>query len=130
MPALRYWRRYMPVMPASASAAITVLATLRATHSVVSVVKVSVAGWLIWTAMKMDPATAAATAAALVRPVAVMFTTGSWIPVPDEVSGDVVDARSRLGAGTSHDDVTGLVIRPRDVVVTGRVGAGPARPRG
>src|SRR3954454_16252126 len=67
MPALRCWRRYIPVMPARASAAITVLAQLRATHWVVSVVNASLPGWPIWTAMKMDPATAAAAAAAFVR---------------------------------------------------------------
>ena len=89
----------------------TILAQLRATHWVVSVVKVSVAGWLIWTAMKMAPATAAAAPAALMRPVAVMFMSGLLVrPVPDRVSGDVVDARSRVGEATSHDDVTGLVI--------------------
>ena len=74
---MRYWRRYMPVMPARASAIMTILATSRVTHWVVSVVKVSVAGCLICTATKMDPATAAAAAAAFVRPVAVMVMTGS-----------------------------------------------------
>ena len=77
MPALRYWRRYMPVMPARASAIMTILAVSRTTHWWVSVVKVSAAGWPIWTAMKMDPATAAATPADLVRPVAVMGMAGS-----------------------------------------------------
>ncbi len=62
---MRYWRRYMPVMPASASAAMTILARSRTTHWVVSVVKLSIGGWLIWTAMKMAPATAAAAPAAL-----------------------------------------------------------------
>ena len=109
MPALRYWRRYMPVMPASASATMTLLAISRVTHWVVSVVKVSVAGCLIWTAMKMDPATAAAAPAALVRPVAVMVMTAP-APGAGRVSGDVMDARSRGGEATSHDDVTGLVI--------------------
>jgi len=41
----------------------------------------------------------------------VMFMTGSLFRAPDRVSGDVVDARSRVGEATSHDDVTDLVIQ-------------------
>src|SRR3954447_15982099 len=116
-PALRCWCRYMPVIPASARAAITALAQLRATHWVVSVVKESNDGWPIWTTMKMAPATAAAAAAALVRAVAVTFMTGSWCRVPNGVFGDVLDARSRVGEYASHDDVTGFVISLAGVVL-------------
>src|SRR3954453_16209407 len=64
----------MPVMPASARAVITALAVQRTTHSLVSVRKLSKGGWLIWTAMKMAPAAAAAMPAAWVsvRVVTVM----------------------------------------------------------
>ena len=68
-------------MPASARAAITVLAQLRATHWVVSVVKESKGGWPIWTVMKMAPATAAAAPAALVRPLVVTFMRCSLVLV-------------------------------------------------
>ena len=51
-------------------------------------------GWSTWTATKMLPATAAATPAALVRPVLVTFMVGSWTVVAGG-SGDVQDARKR-----------------------------------
>src|SRR5215207_7137893 len=81
--------RMVAAMTATARADITILAQLRTTHSVVSVVKDSVGGWLIWTAMKMLPATAAAAPAALVRLLVVTFMTGSFGLAPGGVSGDV-----------------------------------------
>src|SRR6478735_4232562 len=99
----------MPVMPASARAAMTTLAVLRSAHSVVSTEETTIGGWLIWTVMKMAPATAAAAPAALVRPVAVTFMTGSWFRVPGG-SGDIQDARRRVGEATSHEDVTDMMI--------------------
>ena len=67
----------------------TALAVQRITHSLVSVRKVSVGGWLIWTAMKMAPAAAAQTPAARVR-----LRGGDghgWLlgPGPGGVPGDV-----------------------------------------
>ena len=47
--------------------------------------------------MKMAPAAAAATPAALVRLVVVTVMAGSWVLVPGGVSGDVQDARNRRG---------------------------------
>ena len=87
----------------------TTLAVLRSAHSVVSTEATTIGGWLIWTAMKMAPATAAAAPAALVRPAAVTFMTGSWFWLPGG-SGDIQDARRRVGEPTSHEDVTGMVI--------------------
>ena len=55
-------------------------AELRTTHSVVATEATSMGGWLIWTAMKISPATAALTPAARVRPVVVMVMTDSWVP--------------------------------------------------
>ncbi len=54
----------------------TILAMLRATQALVSVVNVSLPGCPICTATKMAPAAAAAAAAALVRAVAVIGHEG------------------------------------------------------
>src|SRR5690348_10044306 len=75
--------------------------------------------------MKMAPAAAAATPAALVSPVGVTVMAGSWSSVlaPGGVSGDVIDRRKRPGERTSPSDVTRLVIadpgRSRTSVTTG-----------
>ena len=74
-------------MPASASAAMTALAELRSTHSAVSTVATSIGGWLIWTAMNSEPATAALMPAARVSPVGVMVMSGSWSWVPGGGAG-------------------------------------------
>src|SRR5262245_50909095 len=102
----------MPVMPANARTVITIFAVSRTAISVVSRCATSAGGCLIWTPMKIDPATAAAAPAALVRPLLVMVMGApgsSWFCVPDRLSGDRRDARRRLGDATSHDDVIGLV---------------------
>src|SRR4051794_2898473 len=104
----------MPVIPASANAAITALALLRTAHWVVSAEAATIGGCLIWTAMKMPPATAAATPAARVRLAAVTFMADSlFLLWPDGVSGDVRNDRKRHGEVTSPRDVTGLVIGSR-----------------
>jgi hypothetical protein len=66
----------MPVMPASASAAMTTLAMLRTTQSVVVTDVTSMGGWLIWTAMNSSPAIAAEMPAARARLRVVMVMTG------------------------------------------------------
>ena len=66
-------------MPTSASAAMTAFAVLRTTQSVLATEARSMGGWLIWTAMKISPATAALMPAARVRLVVVMVTTDSWV---------------------------------------------------
>ena len=66
-------------MPTSASPDITSFAVLRTSQSVVSTLATSIAGWLIWTAMKIVPATAAAAPAALIRPLLVTFTVSSFV---------------------------------------------------
>jgi hypothetical protein len=101
-------------MPASAAAAMTVFALWRTTHSVVVTEETSMAGWLIWTAMKRAPATAAEMPAAWVRPFVVTVMVGSLVLVrePGGMSGHVTDARNRRGDPASPCDVTWWVIRP------------------
>src|SRR6476469_6103864 len=103
----------MPVIPASAAAAMTVFAVWRTTHSVVVTEETSMGGCLIWTAMKRSPATAAEMPAALVRPVVVTVMAGSLVlgRDPGEMSGHVMDATNRRGDLASPCDVTQLVIR-------------------
>src|SRR3954470_20701071 len=101
----------MPVMPASASAVITALALQRTTHSLVSVRKLSMGGWLIWTPMKMAPAAAAQRPAAGGRGWAVMFMSRPLgVRCRAGVSGDERDVRDPHGEATSPRDVTGVVI--------------------
>ena len=50
----RTWRRYIPVIPARANAAMITLAVWRTTQSWVVTESTFMAGWWIWTAMKIS----------------------------------------------------------------------------
>src|SRR5690242_6422908 len=121
----------MPVMPASASAA---MSTLRVSRTAIWVVWIEVAsrcGWPIWTAMKIAPAAAAAAPAALVRLLLVTFMVAPGSRWRTRCPADVPDARSRLGEATSQDDVIGLVILPGGRLQQAELAcAGDCRPAG
>src|SRR4029453_1933516 len=104
----RTWLRYMPVIPASASAHIRTLREFRMTSSAVVMEATSPCGWLMLTPMKIAPATAAQTPAAWVRRVAVivMARFPSLGLGAGRMSDGVQDVRNRRGAGTSPHDVT------------------------
>src|ERR1044072_912168 len=96
----------MPVMPARASAAMSVLSTLRTAQSVVVTEASSMGGVWISPPMNSRPDTTAAMPAARVRVVGVTVMSGSFrhfAAVPRGIS----DGRNERGDRTSHDDVTG-----------------------
>ena len=82
------WRRYMPVMPTSARAAISTFSELRTAHSVVSTEVTSEWGCLIWTPMKISPAAMAATPAARLRVAGVGVMSVALLLVRDGRRGD------------------------------------------
>src|SRR5215217_2381473 len=108
-PFRRTWLRYMPVIPASASAAIRTFREFRMTSSVVVMEATSTCGSLMLTPMKIAPAAAAQTPAAWGeagrrdRHGEVPFSLGL---VAGRMSDGVQDGRNRRGAGTSPHDVT------------------------
>src|SRR5664279_4842048 len=93
MPFRRTWFRYMPVMPATASAANTTL-RYSLTFTFADVMEVVVSwGWPIWTAMKMVPPAIAATAAARVSPDVVTVTANLPAALADAVGAQTPERR-------------------------------------
>src|SRR5829696_5136447 len=103
----------MPVMPASARAAISTFNELRTAHSVVVTALTSEGGWLIWTPMKISPAATAATAAPRKRVVGVMVIS---LPVwfyPWRPPRVCLQRRKRRGDCASPHDVNDDVTQKR-----------------
>src|SRR4029079_3514558 len=95
LPVWRTWRRYIPVMPARARAAMIILAQLRISGAVVATGATVMGGCLTWTAMKIAPATAALMPASRVRLLVVTVMVGSLSLGGRAASGDV----ATLGTG-------------------------------
>src|SRR4029453_8310039 len=91
------WLRYMPAIPASASAHIRTLSEFRMTSSVVVMEARSTCGWLMLTPTKIAPATAAQTPAAWVSRVAVIAM--ARLLSPGLVAGRMSDGVEMLGTG-------------------------------
>src|SRR4030095_11506865 len=101
----------MPVMPASARAAISTFRELRTAHSVVSTFVTSECGWLIWTPMKISPAATAATPAARYSVLGVMVMSAPCRVGPRRSLRRYQQRRKRQGDPASPHDVIGDVTR-------------------
>jgi hypothetical protein len=111
-PFRRTWLRYMPVMPASPSTAISTFRELRTASSVVVTEVASTWGWLIWTPMKISPATTAAAPAARVRVVGVMVMSGSLFRWSVAGAAGCPERMARCGDRASPHVVTDDVTVP------------------
>jgi hypothetical protein len=101
----RTWLRYMPLMPATASAHIRTLKQSRMKTSVVVTVVRFSWGWPIWTPMKIAPAPAAATPAARVRLVVVTVIAGSWSSVSHRAGCPAMSMTVGIGGVSGHHQV-------------------------
>src|SRR6478609_3823871 len=131
-PIWRTWRRYIPVMPASARVAIAIFMPWRTFHCVLWTKSTVISGCLTWTAMNNVPAATAARPAARVSFVVVISMVSSMSAgVRGCCFGTAPKPTRTPGRRASPDDVTGGVrssagVRPQQPVLAGSGDGGPA----